>query len=123
MPDGCGRLDPGESAMIAGIVIGGVILLAMGSASCYGWVTLPADARVPVHFGVAAYNNFMPKRIGLVIHPAAGALVYVIILVSRSAHANHGPALTMEVILPLVMCLLLAVQVGAIRIARRRSGF
>jgi hypothetical protein len=109
--------------MIAGIVIGGVIWLAMVGASCYGWVTLPTDARVPVHFGAAAYNNFMPKRGGLLVHPAAGALVYGIILVSSSAHATHGPALPVVVILPLVMCLLLAVQLGAIRIARRRSGF
>jgi hypothetical protein len=47
--------------VIAGIVIGGVLWLAMVGASYYGWVTLPADARVPVHFGFAAYNNFMPK--------------------------------------------------------------
>jgi hypothetical protein len=35
--------------MIASLVIGGVILLAMIGVSCYGWVTLPADARVPIH--------------------------------------------------------------------------
>jgi hypothetical protein len=108
--------------VIAGIVIGGVVWLAMVSASYYGWLTLPADARVPVHFGVAAYNNFVPKRIGLLIHPSAGALVYAIILVSNLAHSTHRPALPVEVILPLVMCLLLAVQAGAIRAARRRSG-
>lgn len=94
----------------------------MVGASYYGWVTLPTNARVPVHFGVAAYNNFMPKRIGLFIHPAVGALVYAIILVSSSGRATHGPTLTREVILPLAMCLLLVVQVGAIRVARRRSG-
>jgi hypothetical protein len=75
-----------------------------------------------VHFGPFAYNNFVPKRIGLLIHPAAGALVYVIILVATSAHATRGPRMPVEVILPLVMCLLLVVQAGAIRMARRRSG-
>ena len=30
--------------MIASLVIGGVVLLAMIGVSCYGWVTLPADA-------------------------------------------------------------------------------
>lgn len=108
--------------MIAGIVIGGVIWLAMVSASYYGWITLPADARVPVHFGVAAYNNFVPKRVGLLLHPAVGALVYVIILVATSARATRGPRMPVEVILPLAMCLLLVVQAGAIRMARRRSG-
>ena len=76
--------------MIVGLAIGGVLWLAMLGTSYHGWLTLPADARVPVHFG-AGYNNFVPKRIG--------------------------------VILPLVMCLLLVVQAGAIRVARRRSGF
>jgi hypothetical protein len=47
----------------------------------------------------------------------------VIILVANSAHATHGLRLTAEVILPLVMCLLLVGQAGAIRLARRRSGF
>jgi hypothetical protein len=109
--------------VILGLVIGAVIWLAMVGVSCYGWLTLPADARVPVHFGPAAYNNFVPKRIGLLIHPALGAVVYVIILAANSAHATHGPRTPAEVILPLVMCLLLAVQAGAIRVARRRSGF
>lgn len=109
--------------MIAGIVIGGVFWLAMVGASSYGWLTLPGDALVPVHFGPAAYNNFVPKRIGLLIHPAVGALVYVIILVASSGHAAHRPRFPVEVFLPLVMCVLLVVQAGAIRVARRRSGF
>lgn len=108
--------------MIAGLVIGGVLWLAMVGVSYYGWLTLPADARVPVHFGVGTYNNFAPKRVGLVLHPAAGALIYVIFLVARSSHAAHGPSLPVEVILPLVLCLLLIVQAGAIRVSRRRSG-
>ena len=62
------------------------------------------------------------QHVGLVIHPAVGALVYAIILVPNLAHATHGPSLPVELILPVVMCLLLAVQAGAIRIARRRSG-
>jgi hypothetical protein len=69
------------------------------------------------------WTKHVPKRVGLLIHPALGALVYVIILVANSAHATHGLRLTAEVILPLVMCLLLVGQAGAIRLARRRSGF
>jgi hypothetical protein len=70
-----------------------VLLLAMFGVACYAWITLPADARVPVHFG-AGYNNFVSKRVGLITHAAAGVLVYV----------------------------LLAVQIGAIKVARTKSG-
>jgi hypothetical protein len=103
--------------MIAELAIGGVILLAMIGVSWYGWVTLPADARVPVHFG-ASYNNFVSKRLGLVIHPAAGVLVYV--LLALGTHTHHGKALPL-IVIPIVMCLLLAVQAGAIKVARTRS--
>ena len=103
--------------MIAVLVIGGVLLLAMFGVSWYGWITLPADARVPIHFG-AGYNNFVSKRLGLVIHPAAGAGVDVI-----SALATHYPGKSSPVfIVPIVMCVLLAVQVGAIKVARAKSG-
>jgi len=104
--------------MIASLVIGGVVLLAMIGVSCYGWVTLPADARVPVHFG-AGYNNFVSKRLGLVMHPAAGAVIYVI-----SAATTHNPAKAAAAvfIFPVAMCVLLAVQVGVIKVARSRSG-
>jgi hypothetical protein len=103
------------------LIVGGVILLAMIGMSWYGWVTLPADARVPVHFG-AGYNNFVPKRIGLILHPAAGALVFVItILASHHAIAVHGSKSAPDVILPIIMVVLLAVQFGAIKVARSRS--
>lgn len=103
--------------MIAGLVIGGVLWLGMAGVSCYGWLTLPAAARIPVHFG-AGYNNFMPKPGGLLVWPAAGALIYVLFAVIG---ARGGGSVT-HVILPLVMCLLLAVQAGAIRVARRTAG-
>lgn len=102
--------------MIAALVIGGVLLLAMIGVSWYGWITLPADARVPIHFGVG-YNNFVSKRLGLIMHPAAGVLVYVI-----SALATHHSSKSPVFIGPLVMCVLLAVQVGAIKVARTKSG-
>jgi hypothetical protein len=103
--------------MTAVLAIGGVILLAMFGVSWYGWVTLPADARVPVHFGVG-YNNFVPKRFGLILHPAAGVLVYVILTVTLTHHSAKSPP---EFILPLIMCVVLAVQIGAIKVARGRS--
>jgi hypothetical protein len=60
--------------MTAALAVGGAIWVAMVCVSGYGWVTLPSDARVPVHFGVT-YNNFVPKPAGLIMHPVAGAVV------------------------------------------------
>jgi hypothetical protein len=103
--------------MIAALAIGGVLLLAMFGVSAYGWVTLPADARVPIHFGVG-YNNFVSKRFGLIMHPAAGVVVYVI-----TAVTTHHPGKSSPVIIVLIlMCVLLAVQIGAIKVARNRAG-
>ena len=104
--------------MIAVLVIGGVVLLAMIGVSWYGWVTLPPDVWGNLSNSGAGYNNFVPKRLGLIVHPAVGALVYVITGVVTH-HSAKGPPVF---ILPGVMCLLLIVQVGAIRVARGRSG-
>ena len=104
--------------MIAVLVIGGVVLLAMIGVSWYGWVTLPADARVPIHFG-AGYNNFVPKTFGLIMHPVAGAVVFVISIVTTH---NPAKAASAEYIFPILMCVVLIVQVGAIKVARSRSG-
>jgi hypothetical protein len=106
----------------AALVIGGVILLAMICVSWYGAATLPGDARVPIHFGVS-YNNFVPKRIGLVIHPAAGVVVFLLsVFVSHGGTAHGAPSKALpHVFTVIVLCVLLAVQVGAIRVARRGS--
>lgn len=109
--------------MTAALVIGGVVLLAMICVSWYGAVTLPGDARVPIHFGVS-YNNFVSKRVGLVLHPAAGAVFFVIFAFVGHGHSASGTSSKAppHVILPIVMCVLLVVQVGAIRVARRKAG-
>jgi len=106
--------------MIAVLVAGGALLLAMIGVSWYGWITLPPDSRVPIHFG-ADYNNFVSKRLGLVVHPAAGALVYAISALAAHSSAKARPVFILPlVIFPLVI--LLTVQVGAIKVARTRSG-
>jgi hypothetical protein len=104
--------------MIASLVIGGVVLVAMIAVSCYGWVTLPADARVPIHFGVG-YNNFVPKSFGLIMHPIAGVVVFVL---SIARPHDPGKATPAAYIFPIIMCVLLIVQIGAIKVARSRSG-
>ena len=108
--------------MIAAFAIAGVVLLAMIGVSWYGAVTLPSDARVPIHFGVT-YNNFVSKRVGLVMHPLAGAVIFLTLAFVQHGHtANGTPSKTHPyVILPIILCVLLVVQVGAIRVARRKA--
>jgi hypothetical protein len=105
----------------AELAIGAIGLLAMIGVSWYGWVTLPSDARVPIHFGIQ-YNNFVPKRAGLIMHPAVGAVVLVILASvghGSSGTSSHKPS---SVILLATMGVLLIVQIGAIRVARRKAG-
>ena len=109
--------------MLVALAIGGVVLLTMIGVAWYGWVSLPGDALVPVHWG-GRYNNFVSKRTGLVMYPALGVLIYLILAFRGLGAAAHGrsPRGPLDVILPAVLCLLLVTQAGAIRVARRRSG-
>jgi hypothetical protein len=117
---GDGDAVQGGTAMMIELGIGAAILAAILCVSWYGWVTLPGDARVPIHFGPAAYNSFVSKRTGLIMYPAAGVVVFVILIVVRqSSAASHGPA---PVILPVILFVMLVTQAGAIWVARRRAG-
>jgi hypothetical protein len=114
-----GRSGGGGWAVIVELAAGAALLAADLCVAWYGWVTLPADARVPIHFGPAAYNNFVSKRVGLIVHPAGAVVLFVILVaVSQSGAAKGGPAL---VFLPIVMAVLLVTLAGAIRVARKRS--
>jgi hypothetical protein len=106
--------------MVVELAIGAAVLAAMLCVSWYGWVTLPDDARVPIHFGPAAYNNFVSKRTGLIMHPAAGVVVFII-LIAVSA-GTGAKAAAVPKFLPVVMGILLVTQAGAIWVARSRSG-
>jgi len=105
-------------------VIGALILAAMIGIAAYGWATLPADARVPIHYGIGSYNNFASKTVGLIMWSAGGALIYGI-FVAASEHAirphhgggGSGPLIIMLVVLALVC----AFEWGAISVARRSS--
>jgi len=106
--------------MSPALVIVAAVVLVMIGVSCYGWRTLPADARVPIHFG-AGYNQFVPKPVGLIVHPVAG-LVLLAIFASTSRHpGTHGSG-SAGIIVPIVACILVVVQIGAITVARTRSG-
>jgi hypothetical protein len=108
----------------ASLMIGGLLLGVIIGIAAYGWVTLPADARVPVHYGVG-YNNFMSKTAGLIMWPVAGVVIYgifigVIVHVIKPNHPN-GSASAPLIILPIVLAMTCALEWGAIAVARRNS--
>jgi hypothetical protein len=104
------------------LAIGAALLAAMLCVSWYGWVTLPADARVPIHFGPGAYNNFVSKRVGLLLHPAIAVIIFVVLIALPKAGGTRSGSGPGPVFLPIVMVVLLVVQGGAIWVARRRYG-
>jgi hypothetical protein len=108
--------------VVVALAAGAAILAAMICLSVYGWITLPSDAQVPIHFGVS-YNNFVSKRVGLLMHTAAGAVAFIILLaMTKGGAASNSASTPPYVILPIIMVVMLAVQAGAIRVARQRAG-
>ena len=102
------------------MIVGGVFVLAMVIASVRGAVVLPADARIPVHAGSVERCYLAPKRAGLVIWPGAGALVFGLLGgVAASSLAADWTASVRTVLMPAVVGVLLAFQVGALVLARR----
>ena len=102
------------------LVIGGVLLLAMIVASGRAAVTLPAEARIPVHVGSVEHRYLASKRAGLVIWPAVGAALFGVVggITGSSLAANWVPGVR-DVLTPAVMCVALAFQIGALALARR----
>jgi hypothetical protein len=52
--------------MVASLVVGGMLVLAMVAASGWAAITLAADARVPIHFGSPERCLLVSKRAGLI---------------------------------------------------------
>ena len=79
--------------MVTSWVIGGVLLLAMIVASGRAAVTLPAEARIPVHVGSVEHRYLASKRAGLVIWPAVGAALFGVVggITGSSLAANWVP--------------------------------
>jgi hypothetical protein len=109
---------------IASFAISGLLFALMIGISWYGAVTLPSDARIPLHYGLGSYNNFAPKTAGLILWPVGGAVVFTV-LAAVSEHAikpNHGGKSSASlIILPIVLAVLIATQWGAISLARRNT--
>ncbi|HLI36731.1 MAG TPA: hypothetical protein VKV80_05230 [Streptosporangiaceae bacterium] len=103
------------------LVIDSVLLLGMIGTSLYGAAALPAGAQVPVHFGPAGYNRWVPRNAGLVMWPAIGVVVYVILVImgrSQRANGGSGPPIGLTI----ALAVMLVTQVGALRVALSRSG-
>jgi len=108
--------------VVASLVVGGVFLLAMIAASVWAAVTLPASARIALHFGSVEHCYLVPKRAGLVIWPAAGAVAFGVlggVGASRLA-ADWVPGVR-AVLVPAALCVLSAFQAGALVMARRAA--
>ena len=109
--------------MVASLVIGGVLVLAMIAASGRAAVTLAADARIPIHIGSPEHCYLVSKRAGLVIWPAVGAVLYGVIGgVTGSSLASGWVPGVRDVLVPAVLCVVLGFQVGALILARRGAG-
>ena len=106
--------------MVASLVVGGVLVLAMVAASGRAAVTLAADARVPIHFGSPERCFLVSKRAGLIIWPAAGAVLYAVIgsVAGSGLAANWVPGMR-DVLGPAALCVVLGFQVGALVLAGR----
>ena len=100
--------------------MGGVLLLAMVVASGRAAVTLPAEARIPVHVGSVEHRYLASKRAGLVIWPAVGAVLFGAVggITGSSLAADWVPGVR-DVLTPAVMGVALAFQIGALVLARR----
>jgi hypothetical protein len=105
---------------MASLTVGGVFWLAMIVASGRAAVILPAEARIPVHFGSVEHCYLASRRAGLVIWPAAGAVLFGVLgVIAGSSLASNWVPGVRDVLVPAALCVLLAFQVGALALARR----
>ena len=104
------------------LIIDSLLLLGIVCVSLYGASALPPGAKVPIHFGPASYNNWVPKNVGLIMWPAAGAVVYAILLVTARREQATGGGSGAAIGLTVALVFALITQVGALRVARNRQG-
>jgi hypothetical protein len=105
----------------AALAAGGTLLAVMIAISAYGAVTLPATARVPLHWG-GGWGTYVGKRAGLIVWPAAGALVYAAVGLGAPGWSNGNQASWQPgAFMIVIMGLLAAFQARAITVARRAA--
>ena len=105
---------------IDAVVVGVLVLLGMVGNSVYGWVKLPADARVPLHRGPGGYGNWQPKALALITYPVVGAVVFAIILAKTWSEIPENAAFGL--IAPLVFLVIFFAHYFAVMAAIRNAG-
>jgi hypothetical protein len=110
---------------VVSFVIGGLLVAVMIGIAAYGWVTLPADARVPVHRGFGGYNTFLSKKAAMVLFPVTGAVILAILITVTGAGAKPGhPSQSVPVLIILIaLVAVAATEWGAIAAARKNGAF
>ena len=108
--------------LIAALVIGGVLLLAMVAAAGYAIRTLPSGARVPLHAGTPEYSVWLSKRAGLAAWLGIGVAAFAVFaaLTVSGIASNWSPSMR-AVLPPSVMSVALAAEAAAIISAQRRA--
>lgn len=101
------------------LAIGGLVVLAMITVSCYGAAVLPADARIPVHW-LGRYGSFVSKRAGLIMWPTFGVL-FMVLLAVADLGTGARDRLAGAIMLVIAMGVLLAFQAGAVIAAVGRN--
>jgi hypothetical protein len=103
------------------VVIGGVFLACMAGVTGYAVRALPAGALVPLNAGVPEHSVWLSRLAGLSAWAGIGAVAYAAgtVLTVSAVADNWAPAVR-AVLLPCVMLVVLAAQVGAVICARRR---
>jgi hypothetical protein len=108
--------------VVAALVIGGVLLLGMIAVAGYAVRALPAGASVPLHAGAPEYSVWLGKRAGLAAWLGIGVAAFTIFagLTVSGLAGNWAPSIRV-VLLPSVMCVVLAAEAAAIISARGRG--
>ena len=98
-------------------VVDALLVVAMVCLSGWAAVRLPADARVPVHFGPWSGRTAVPKAPGLVLWVSVGVVTYLAAALGavRSADTDARAVLTVA------LATILVAQSVAVGLAIRAS--
>jgi uncharacterized membrane protein len=62
------------------VIVSGIAILVMLGVSAWAWPQLPDGGRIPIHWGLDGQpNGWAPKWVALLISPAIGAIVAIVL--------------------------------------------
>jgi anti-sigma factor RsiW len=108
--------------VLAALVTGGALLLAMVATAGYAARALPPGARVPLNAGMPEHSVWLPRLAGLAAWLGVGAAAFAALaaLTLSGLAANWAQSLRV-VLLPGVMTVVLAAEAGAVIVARGQA--